>query len=762
MNWLHRITIGHITALFRDYPFRYIATIFLSAFLLFQVQPMIAKSILPWFGGTPAVWTTCMLFFQVLLLVGYAYAHLTSACLKPATQTTLHVGLLVASLVFLPIIPDEFWKPAGDENPVTRILLLLGATIGLPYVVLSTTGPLMQRWFSLTNPGQSPYRLFALSNAGSLAALLSYPFVFEPNLTLSIQAYSWSWGFVLFGVSCATCAWYVFSFNSRTSTTVKIDATADKDSLVDLSPAVGSGTVAHETRPPSLGDMLTWIGLSAAPSILLLATTNQMCQEVAVVPFLWIVPLSLYLVTFIVCFDSERWYHRPTFLGMSLLSAGLVWYCMENSRDIAILYQVAAYCLGLFACCMVCHGELSKSKPSPQHLTLFFLLISAGGAIGGLFVVIIAPRVFDQYWEIHAAYTACFFFMMLAYWRAKDWHLFNGEPLWAWGILVSIVSMIITFFWMNAVNESVNVIYRSRDFYGVLTIWTHEDTGYITEAYNYGDYKSLRHGATLHGTQYTSESSRRDKTSYYANQSGVGIAVRFNPKQFTWLGWFAEELNIGIVGLGSGTMAAYGEAGDRIRFYEINPEVVRLSGGQVGEGHQIVTQFSTGQFTFLKDCQDRGCKTDVVLGDARIQMERQLARGERQGFDVLVVDAFSSDSIPMHLLTLDCFKLYLEHLDANGILAVHVSNRYLRLEPIVRNLARVTNRKAIWIDWSAPENENGEVDPSPSASNWILVTNNEEFLNSPLVAPHIEPFEKNPLPDLIWTDDFGSLWQIMR
>ena len=756
MNWLYRITIGHITAIFHDYPFRYIATIFLSAFLLFQVQPMIAKSILPWFGGTPAVWTTCMLFFQVLLLVGYAYAHFTSARMKPSTQTLMHWGLLVVSLIFLPIIPDEVWKPAGDENPVKRILLLLGATIGLPYVVLSTTGPLMQRWFSLTNPGQSPYRLFALSNAGSLAALLTYPFVFEPNMTLSTQAHSWSWGFVLFAVSCAGCAWYVFQGKTTDQAISTNDLTTGAGPKSDVSVTGNSTSDADSAGAPAFGDMLTWIGLSAAPSVLLLATTNQMCQEVAVVPFLWIVPLSLYLITFIICFDSERWYHRPTFLLLSLISAGLVWHCLDTGHNTAIQYQVAAYSLGLFTCCMVCHGELAKSKPSPRYLTLFFLLISAGGAIGGIFVVIIAPRIFDQYWEIHTAYTACFFFMMLAYWRAKDWYLYNGEPLWAWGILVSIVSMIATFFWMNAVHESVDVVYRSRDFYGVLTIWTDADDGYLTEAFNYGDYKSLRHGATLHGTQYTSESSRRVKTSYYANQSGVGVAVRLNPKQLK-----SGGLNIGVVGLGAGTMAAYGEPGDRIRFYEINPEVVRLSGGEVHAGQLEVTQFSTGEFTYLKDCQDRGCRIDVVLGDARVQMERQLADGRPQGFDVLVVDAFSSDSIPMHLLTLNCFKLYLKHMDENGILAVHVSNRYLSLEPIVRNLARATDRKAVWIDWSAPKNDNGEQDPSPSASNWILVTNNEEFLNSPLVTPHLEPFLENPLPDLIWTDDFGSLWQIM-
>lgn len=749
--------LNYVRVTFQTYPLRYIVTIFLSAFLLFQVQPMIAKFILPWFGGTPAVWTTCMLFFQVLLLVGYAYAHLTTAYMTPKSQSILHIVLLVVALAFLPIIPAETWKPAGDESPILRILTLLGATIGLPYMMLSTTGPLMQRWFSLTNPGDSPYRLFALSNAGSLVALLSYPFVFEPALTLGAQAYSWSSGFGLFVVACGVCAFFVIS-NKPAATPVP--AAEDTDQSTRESSQVGSEDEDH--KPTSM-DMLTWLGLAAAPSILLLATTNQMCQEVAVVPFLWIIPLSLYLITFIICFDKEAWYHRPTFGVLGLGSAVAVWYCLDKAFDVEMHYHIAAYSAGLFFWCMVCHGELSKSKPAPKHLTLFFLIVSAGGAIGGVFVVVIAPRIFDQFWELHTAYTACFGFTMLAYWRSRGSYLFGGEPLWAWSIVVSAFSMLTTFFWMQATSDKrespfYEMIERSRDFFGVLTVYKDREYAYTREngdeieylpyktaEYNYGDgnYHALKHGAILHGTQYVDDpEARQIQTTYYATQSGVGIAVRLNPKQLT-----SGGLKIGVVGLGTGTMAAYGTEGDEIVFYEINPQVV-----DVAEQH----------FTYLKDSRDRGCKTSTILGDARIQMERQLANGDAQKFDVLVVDAFSSDAIPMHLLTLEAFALYKQHLAEGGILAVHISNRFLDLDPIVRNLADKSDLQSVWVDWGPTENENKEKDPAPSTSSWILVTNNQEFLDSPLVTPHLDEFGENPQPNLIWTDNFGSLWQVLR
>lgn len=739
--------LNYVRVTFRTYPLRYILTIFISAFLLFQVQPLIAKFILPWFGGTPAVWTTCMLFFQVLLLVGYAYAHVTTAYMTPKAQSILHIALLAVALAFLPIIPDETWKPVGDESPIVRILTLLAATIGLPYLMLSTTGPLMQRWFSLTNPGDSPYRLFALSNAGSLAALLSYPFVFEPSLTLGTQAYSWSSGFGVFVIACTICAYYVIS---RLPAVAPVNVTDGSSKSATQSESADD---ADEDRKPTVMDMLTWLGLAAGPSILLLATTNQMCQEVAVVPFLWIIPLSLYLITFIICFDKEAWYHRPTFGVLALASGVAVYYCLDQAFDVEMHYHIAAYSAGLFLWCMVCHGELSKSKPAAKHLTLFFLIVSAGGAIGGVFVVVIAPRIFDQFWELHTAYTACFGFTMLAYWRARGGFLFGGEPLWAWSIVVSAFSMLTTFFWMEATNDKrespyYELVDRTRDFFGVLTVYKDREykyvdgSGYDTPEYNYGDYHALKHGAILHGTQYNGPGVRQLQTTYYSPQSGVGIAVRLNPKQLT-----SGGLKIGVVGLGTGTMAAYGEAADEIVFYEINPRVV-----DVAEQH----------FSYLKDARERGCETSVILGDARIQMERQLASGDRQQFDILVVDAFSSDAIPMHLMTLESFELYKQHLAEGGILAVHISNRFLDLAPIVRNLARESDLRAVWVDWGPPKNENDEKDPAPSASNWILVTNNQEFIESPLVTPHLDEFGENQQPDLIWTDNFGSLWQVLK
>ncbi|NQT86236.1 hypothetical protein HQ560_05685, partial [bacterium] len=355
-------------------------TIFISAFLLFQVQPLIGKYILPWFGGGPAVWTSCMLFFQMLLLGGYAYAHVIRTRLSQRTQVIVHVTLLAATLLALPIAPSEGWKPQGDENPALYILLLLAVTVGLPYFVLSATGPLLQAWFSVRHPGRSPYRLYALSNVGSLLALLSYPFLVEPAMALRSQSTTWSIGFGLFVAFCIVSALSML----RVRPTDADEAGADEDSA-----------------PPGWGVCLVWVALAACGSTMLLAVTNQMSWDVAVVPFLWVLPLTLYLLTFIICFEFERWYYRPVFWPLLGLGAGAIVHLMFEGVRMPILFQVAGYAGGMFFCCMVCHGELVRLKPSPRYLTSFYLMVSAGGALGGLFVSLVAPAVFPMYLELH-------------------------------------------------------------------------------------------------------------------------------------------------------------------------------------------------------------------------------------------------------------------------------------------------------------------------------------------------------------------------
>ncbi len=404
------------------YMFRFAVTIFVSAFLLFQVQPLIGRFILPWFGGGPSIWTSCMLFFQILLLGGYLYAHLTSVFLKTKTQIIVHLGLLGVSLLFLPIAPSDSWKPTADQSPLLQILLLLLATVGAPYFVLSSTGPLMQKWFSQAEPGKSPYRLYALSNIGSLLALLSYPFVFEPWLKLRQQTWSWSGVYLIYGGLVAWCA-------------AKLWAIASKNAV----PETAQNLAAGQTKAtddgigrPGIGSMLLWLGLAASSSIMLLATTNQLCIDVATVPFLWILPLCLYLISFIICFDSPQWYDRRVYGLLLLVCCPLALWILTDGAYANIGKQVVIYSAILFVCCMVCHGELVSCRPHEKHLTLFYVLVSAGGALGGLFVAIVAPEIFTGYWEYHIGLVAVCVTTLLAWCSQKVWLKQQSPEFWAW------------------------------------------------------------------------------------------------------------------------------------------------------------------------------------------------------------------------------------------------------------------------------------------------------------------------------------------
>lgn len=705
---------------------RYAVTILLSAFLLFQVQPLIAKRILPWFGGSPAVWTTCMLFFQVLLLAGYTYAHWLSR-LKGRQQLVIHALLLVAACAVLPIEPDVSWKPTDSEAPSMRILLLLAATVGLPYLLLSTTGPLVQRWFGETHPGVSPYRLFALSNTGSLIALLSYPVMFEPYMLVHSQILTWSVAYVVFALLCLSCAWQIRSATFQAS--MPAPPPEPLPPAEPLPPQADAATPAAPVDPtdeerPSRATLAMWIGLAAFASISLLATTNQMCQEVAVVPFLWVVPLSLYLLTFIICFENERWYSRPVFGLMLWLTSLLAVICMFNGSKVGIALQILIYSAAMFACCMTCHGELAKSKPGTRHLTLFYLAVSVGGALGGVFVVAIAPRIFPQYWEYHFGLLGCAVMTLIAYYRASDWVLYKGQPRAVWVGLLVVLGLMAYSLIREATVTGSGIIARSRNFYGVLTVLEKEDT-------QHGYYKELRHGRTGHGFQFTDEDKRTWPTSYYGEVSGVGLSIEQHPRRLS-----GQPLHIAVIGLGTGTLATYGQPQDRVRYYEINPDVV-----EAAQTH----------FTFLKQCP---ADVQVVVGDARVMLERELAETGSQQFHVLAVDAFSSDAIPMHLLTEECFAVYDAHLAKDGILAIHISNHYLDLKPVVKTLADRAGMLSKLVKFSTGGNS------QYSSNTWVVVTRNEQFFEHPVVAEAISDFADDT-QELVWTDDFGSLWPIM-
>ncbi|MGH9560224.1 MAG: fused MFS/spermidine synthase, partial [Terracidiphilus sp.] len=353
---------------------------------------MIAKFVLPWFGGSAAVWSASLLFFQLLLLLGYLYAHCLIRYLKPKQQITVHCTLLLISLVTLPIIPKDYWKPVGGSDPLLGILLLLGATIGLPYTLLSSTSPLLQAWYLRTKANVIPYRLFALSNFGSMLALLSYPFLVEPNITLRLQARLWSVAFAAFAVACGLAAW-----KSRSGT----------DAL--------QAAAREDAPPPRFSTVLMWISLAACASTLLLATTSHLTQNVAPIPLRWVAPLSIYLLSFILSFESDRMYQRWLFLPLGIVALYIFTICMSEYEDNSnvITRLIPMLCAALFIACMVCHGELARRKPHPRYLTLFFLMVSVGGAVGGLFVALAAPHLFPNYWEMPIAVAACGVLMAL-------------------------------------------------------------------------------------------------------------------------------------------------------------------------------------------------------------------------------------------------------------------------------------------------------------------------------------------------------------
>lgn len=678
-------------------------TVFLGAFLLFQVQPLLGRYILPWFGGGPSVWTSCMLFFQALLLGGYAYAHGIASRLSPRNQGRLHIAVLGLSLLALPIDPDaEVWSGTVFEDPTETILLLLLVTAGLPYLMLSATSPLVQRWFDLALPGRSAYRLYALSNAGSLLALLSYPLIVEPTLGVRTQGVIWSWTYALFVVTCSACAW---------------KATQNQPEPAE-SPQASASSAAGAAIPPA--QLLLWLALSACGSTLLLATTNQMSQEIAVVPFLWILPLSLYLLSFILTFESDRWY-RPKIYGY-LLALAIPGACaaMAAGGLLPLEAQIMLFSLALFAGCMSCHGELAAARPPAAQATIFYLVIATGGAIGGVVVALLAPRLFAGYWEYPLALAACCLLTLISWVRAGAWtpalrpEAMRGPPA---AILVALFTVGYAFS-MQASEPSVAV---ARNFYGVLRVSEAEDGN--------GRFRILTHGRTEHGTQYLDAKRRFAATTYFGPQSGAALALENNRERAA-----GRPLNIGVVGLGAGTLAAYGKPGDQVRFYEINPEVV-----SVARSH----------FTYLSDSP---AHVEVVVGDARIRLEAEIEE-ELPLFDVLIVDAFSSGAIPIHLLTAEAGEVYARRLTESGELVFHISNRFLDLEPVLQGMAEHLGMTAIRTD--------SEADPSIGASEsvWMVLTRDEAFLSQPAVQARATTLSGTPLR---WTDSFAGLWQAMR
>jgi len=664
----------------------YAATVFLSAFLLFLVQPILAKQILPWFGGAAVVWTLCMVFFQLVLLLGYAYAHWLTGRARAAW---IHVALLAASLAFLPVIPDAAWKPAGGASPVAGVLGLLFATVGLPYFLLSSTSPLVQAWYARARPGASPWRLFALSNFASMLALLGYPFAIEPWIGSARQSWAWSAGYAAFVACCAGLAWRTRSL-----------------------PALPRDEGLHQAeagRPPAR-EIALWLALATLGSAVLLSVTNHLTQNIPSIPLLWVVPLAVYLLTFILCFESPRWYRRDIYLAsLAFVLCVMAYFLADRRYQFDLDAQVPIFTVGLFFVCMFCHGELAVRRPAPRHLTLFYLVVSLGGVLGGILVGIVAPVTLPGYLELPIALVAVALVALLTN-LAKPW------PIAALLFAVWIGTAFALGYSVYGFRE--DTVHIERNYYGVLRV----KEGQTDESDPDTRYRSLMNGAILHGEQYTSEKYRRSATTYYKVGSGIGR---------TLVAFEGRPIRVAVIGLGAGSLAVYGDADDVYRFYDINPAVVRVA-------HQY--------FTYLDDCP---AHVDVVLGDARLSMAAEAP----QGYDVIAVDAFTGDSIPVHLITVEAVSQYLRHLKPGGVIAFHVSNRFLDLKPVLLEIARVQGLEFAFL------HESGE--DGGTTSDWVLLTRDKAFLEKPAIKEITEDVE--PKAGLRpWTDDFSNLVQVFR
>jgi spermidine synthase len=769
------MTVAAQMDLKRSSTLPYGAAIFISAFLLFQVQLIVGKYFLPWFGGTPSTWTTCMFFFQVMLVGGYLYAYLITKYLDPLLQRSLHILVVAGTLGLLlfstmkwhsPIMPDASWKPGGPGSPVWHLSVLLGISVGVPFLTLSTTGPLLQSWVSMIRPS-APYRLYALSNLGSFAGLLSYPFVVEPWLSLKTQAWLWLTGFLAFSLCCGYCALQIK--NKDLPRPIPVDAEL----------------LHHDSvSPPSLGRSLFWLMLAACGSLLFLATTNQICQNIAVVPLLWVFPLGIYLFSLVICFDRSRWYSRAVFHPAMALCLVLAIFLLNGGALTRPLVQIACYSLVLFVACMVCHGELARSKPVPQYLTLFYLIVASGGAVAAVFVILVAPKIFSSFWEYQLGLWLAVLLMFLGLMKDKDsWiymtrvglpalalvaTLLPGSVMLAMHGRVGVDYLVLAIFVFVAVyivaSKSKSGFDKARaqaapwfitaallvlgfvlllstrlqlhgatlavrNFYGTLTVRELQPGNPEWNAFG------LNHGLVSHGFQFRSPSKSTIPTSYYGPDSGVGKAV--SESRWSALGVRSpRHLRIGVIGLGVGTLAAYVGPQDSIRFYEINPAVIQIAG-------------DPRYFTYLTECP---AKLDIIAGDARLSMEREVAQNARQNFDLLVVDAFTGDAVPVHLLTKQAFQIYLAELKADGILAVHITNTYLDLRPVLAGVAEELSLDSVFVH-SDGDNR------TTKYSDWELLwaRSSKHHLD---LAEGREPQVTRSAR--LWTDDYSNLFELLR
>lgn len=672
-----------------DSSTRYAIAIFLGSSMLFLIEPIAGKRILPLLGGSAAVWTACLVFFQLALLLGYFTAHWLNTRATPRAQATVYVALLVLSLAQLAATVHIDLR-ASSAHPIASVLWLLTALIGLPFVTLSASGPLLQAWCARTVQQQHPYRLYVVSNVGSLLALLVYPWLIEPRASISQQALLLAVGVGLLVAVGATVASRVRGLP------------ADHTPVVSDTAAVPDDSVS--TR-------VLWVLLATCGSLLLSAVTNHISQNVATIPLLWIIPLILYLLSFIIAFSHERWHPRWLVLGLAVLGLmGAAYQLYRGDLGVPIPRVIGVYCGALFAICLLCHSELYRRRPAPARLTAFYFYLAAGGALGAILVGVVAPMVLTGNYELTFGLILTALLALVAAWDL-GWLARAAWAAAAVGLCVLLAKEI--------KDDRGNAVLRLRNFYGTLHVTQIHDDFYGA------DVRTLYHGIIEHGQQVFRVDLANTPTTYYGHASGLGMSID--------LCCTGRPRRIGMIGLGSGTTAAYGRTGDVVRFYDINP---------------AVPDIARNQFAFIRG--SRG-QVDVVQGDARVSMEAE----PPQNYDVIGIDAFSGDAIPVHLITSEALDLYRRHLRPGGAVAFHVSNRYLDLGPVVQLLAEHAGMKAVLI--SNPDDTTIDV----FASDWVVVTNNEDLLT---VLEKSKDKEDITVPAGLrrWTDDYNSLLPILR
>jgi hypothetical protein len=723
------------------------AATLLSAFLLFLVQPLVAKHILPWFGGAPAVWNVCMAFYQSALFGGYLYAHFLITRIPPSRQFWVHGALVFAAFALLPVLPAESWRPDGAAAPGGRIFLMLISSVGLPFVALAGTGPILQALFAKRFPGTSPYPLYALSNFGSLLALLCFPFVLEPWISVSAASPLWSGGFAIAGVSVLACVWLAASRGALT------ERLADE----------GAGERHRPVQAPvGVEQRIAWLLLPACAVVLLMGVTNLLCLDMSSVPLLWVVPLALYLSTFILCFASER-NHRPRLFtavaAIALLANVTLRYgnrgLLSELFGIGTVYDQTLILIALlFASCMLLHGTLQRSRPPAEQITAYYLSISAGGALGGLFVGLLAPAIFDDYHELPLGLLFSWVALGVLSWRrsgrsgraTRSRLISTAAPV----VLALLSGIHLVYEGERGVGE---VVFQQRSFFGVLRV--HEKDPIQPKRH----VKILMNGTTFHGRQLQHPIARLMPVSYFGPLTAIGMALYGGPLSAAGLELEPAPLGsgkrIGIIGVGVGALAGYGRSGDEIIFYEIDTEVVSVA-------------IDSGHFDYVTKSR---AEIEVVLGDGRLSLEQELKDSGSRQFDVLIMDAFSSDAIPVHLLTREAFGVYVQHLRSDGLLAVQASNRHLRLSPLISRLGASVGLHSLQVQ---NRNISGY---SSGQSRWVLLARDPSEIDRleqkirarmryagvsepevTLFRPEQADLESAPF----WTDDYSNILSALK